>query len=225
MNTHLLTAAAAAGLLAAAPAAHADLVRLSDLIGRESGFIVGGKQFIFHSFSSETHTADEVFVEPVDRGQANHGFRLVMEMHDDFGDILASDGQLSFTVQPTNPARRIIRDRIGFAASTSGPLSWVRLNEHVFAPDGTEILSRSFLAEGNNGRQGFGQNFNHEGDGHHSLLITQDVWIFSGAGAERSSMAHFMERTFLSGPSMPLPSASLVGGAGLLSLILRRRRR
>lgn len=214
---------AAAALPCAAGTAAADPVPLASLLGRSGGMVVGDKEFTFHSFGSTRFSAADVMVESVNGSGSEHGFRLIQAFDDPGGDPSPSDGYLTFSVRSMTPGANIRSDHIRFSASTGEPGSWVRLNEHVFTDaGGDEIMSRTFLAEGGRGQEVFEGAFNHDNGGRDTLHIEQDVWIFSAPGG--AAMAHFMERTFETVGAVPLPSAALLGGAGLAALASRRRR-
>ncbi len=226
MSRTVAFATAIAAFSCAALTAAADPVPLSDLLGQADGMVVGDKRFTFHAFSSPRFSAADILVETVVHGDSEHGFRLVQAFDDPGGDPSPSDGYLTFSVRTMTPGARIMSDRIRFGASTGEPGSWVRLNEHVFDAAGSgEIVSRSFLAEGGRGHEVFETDFDHGAEGREALRIEQDVWIFSAPHG--SAVAEFMERTFLTqtASAAPLPSAAVLGGAGLLSLAAGRRRR
>jgi hypothetical protein len=222
-RTAFPTAAAVAALLCPALTAAADPVPLADLIGSPDGMVVGDKHFTFQSFGSTRFSAADIMVEAVENSGTEHGFRLIQAFDDPGGDPSPSDGYLTFSVRSMTPGANIRADHIRFGASTGEPGSWVRLNEHVFdAEGGNEILSRTFLAEGGRGEELFERVFDHLNGGRDFLRIEQDVWIFSAP--DGAAVAHFMERTFETVGAVPLPSAALLGGAGLLGLSARRRR-
>jgi hypothetical protein len=221
MKTTMIRTVAGMALLAAAPLAGADPVRLSDLIGRSDGMVVGGKRFNFHRFQSLRFRAEDIIVEAVDRSQSEHGFRLVHVLDDPSGDPSPSDGAVSFTVRSMEGHGRIIRDRIGFTATSAVSGAWVRLNEHVFNANGDELASRSLLIEGGVGQQTLEDGAVYDGEGLDELTFEQDFWIFSAPAGGASAQA--MERTFET-VSVPLPSPALLGGAGLMALAARRRR-
>ena len=221
MKRSVCTAATVAALAGAASGANAVPVPLADLLGRDEGLVVGDKHFRFGTFMSGRFDAHDIMVDAVTSGPDTHGFRLITTFDDPAGDAAPSDGYLTFSVRTRRAGGHVVADRIRFGAATGESGSWVRLNEHVLNQGGDEILSRSFLAEGGQGDQVFEADFDHEGSVHEFLDIQQDMWIFSAP--DGSAVAQFMERTFET-VSVPLPSAGLLGGGGLLVLTVRRRR-